>query len=104
MRASVAGLFGLLAISAAIAGCAPKEPSCKTPIAPATVDGSTATERQMSDAHDAVVAFQKQSDDYQTCLVKAIRDHHHNPPFFSRFYDDGLEPKLEEQKHKNQLE
>lgn len=58
----------------------------------------------MTKAHDDVVRFQKASDGYQTCLVKAINDHQNNPPFFSRFYDDGLEVKLEAEKHHNQLE
>jgi hypothetical protein len=104
MRFRVASTFGLIAILSSVAGCTPAPPACVAPVAPPTVDGSTASERQMSKAHDAVVFFQKQSDDYQTCLVKAIEGHHHNPPFFSRFYDDGLELKLDEQKHKNQLE
>jgi hypothetical protein len=104
MRSGVASLFGLIALLSSVAGCTPAPPSCAAPVAPPTVDGSTATEQRMSKAHDAVVLFQKQSDDYQTCLVKAIEGHRRNPPFFSRFYDDGLEAKLEGQKHANQLE
>jgi hypothetical protein len=104
MRFRVASTFGLIVVLSSVTGCAPEPPSCIAPGAPPTVDGSTANERQMSKAHDAVVLFQKRSDDYQTCLVKAIKDHHSNPPFFSRFYDDGFEAKLEERKHKNQLE
>ena len=47
---------------------------CQEPIAPAAVDGSKATTAQMNGAHDDVVAFIKQSDDYQSCLLKELRD------------------------------
>jgi hypothetical protein len=104
VRFRLAGTFGLLTVLVCATGCSPQPPSCVAPAAPRTVDGSTASERQMSKAHDAVVLFQKQSDDFQTCLVKAIEAHHHNPPLLSRFYDDGLETRLDDQKHKNQLE
>lgn len=70
---------------------------------PAAIDGTVATEQTMAEAHDAVVRFQKESDDYQTCLVTAIADHHNNPPFFSRFHDDGFETDVEKRKHDNQM-
>lgn len=48
--------------------------ACQEPIAPAAVDGSTATTAQMNGAHDDVVTFIKQSDDYQACLYKELND------------------------------
>jgi hypothetical protein len=50
------------------------ESACQEPIAPAAVDGSTATTAQMNGAHDDVVTFIKQSDDYQSCLYKELTD------------------------------
>jgi hypothetical protein len=58
----------------------------------------------MTKAHDDVVRFQKESDGYQTCLVKAIDEYHRSPPLLSRFYDDGFIVKLDKAKHDNQLE
>jgi hypothetical protein len=105
MLSRVAGRFAVLTVFAAgMAACSPTPPSCTAPVAPPTVDGSSATEQQMTAAHDAVVKFQKESDTYQTCLVTAIAQHRSNPPFFSRFYDDGFESGLEEKKHQNQLD
>lgn len=48
--------------------------ACQEPIAPVAVDGATATPAQMSGAHDDVMAFIKQSDDYQLCLYKELDD------------------------------
>lgn len=48
--------------------------ACQEPIAPAAIDGGTATTAQMSGAHDDVVTFIKQSDDYQSCLYKELTD------------------------------
>ena len=48
--------------------------SCSEPIAPASVDGGTATVTQMNGAHDDVVNFMKASDDYQACLYTDLND------------------------------
>jgi hypothetical protein len=48
--------------------------ACQEPIAPAAVDGATATTAQMNGAHDDVLTFIKQSDDYQSCLLKEFND------------------------------
>lgn len=64
----VAALVGLSAMPAMA------ESACQEPIAPAAVDGSTATTAQMNGAHDDVVTFIKQSDDYQACLYKELND------------------------------
>jgi hypothetical protein len=42
---------------------------CSEPIAPAAIDGATATEAQMKAAVADVKTFIKDSDDYQTCLL-----------------------------------
>ncbi|HEY0105955.1 MAG TPA: hypothetical protein VGB91_07715 [Rhizomicrobium sp.] len=44
------------------------------PIAPAAVDGGSATKAVMNGAHDDVMTFLKQSDDYQVCLFKELND------------------------------
>jgi len=62
---------GLVLVSAAPAWA---ESACSEPIAPAAVDGSTATTAQMNAAHDDVMTFLKQSDDYQVCLLKELND------------------------------
>ena len=43
------------------------------PYAPAAIDGSTATQQQMKDAHDDVMNFMKASDDYQSCLIDDLK-------------------------------
>ena len=48
--------------------------ACQEPIAPAAVDGAMATTSQMEHARDDVLTFIKQSDDYQTCLLKEFSD------------------------------
>ncbi len=48
--------------------------ACQEPIAPAAIDGAVATTAQMGNAHDDVMTFIKQSDDYQSCLLKEFND------------------------------
>lgn len=48
--------------------------ACSEPIAPAAVNGATSTEAQMHAALDDVKTFLKQSDDYQMCLLKELKD------------------------------
>jgi len=48
--------------------------ACQEPIAPTALDGATATTAQMNGAHDDVLTFIKQSDDYQSCLLKELTD------------------------------
>jgi hypothetical protein len=48
--------------------------SCYEPIAPAAVDGKTATEAQVKSALGDVKEFIKQSDDYQTCLLSDLQE------------------------------
>jgi len=46
--------------------------SCYEPIAPAAVDGNTATEDQLKSALKDVKSFIQASDDYQTCLLSDL--------------------------------
>lgn len=48
--------------------------ACYEPIAPAAVDGSTATEGQMKASLSDVKDFLKSSDDYQTCLLSDLQE------------------------------
>lgn len=47
--------------------------ACRPPVAPSTVDGTTATREDMTLAHDLVIAFIHDSDRYQSCLLGATR-------------------------------
>jgi hypothetical protein len=47
--------------------------NCSEPIAPAAIDGKTATTAQMNGMHDDVMTFLKQSDDYQLCLIGELK-------------------------------
>jgi len=64
----VVALVGL-SVAPAIA-----ESACQAPIAPAAVDGSTASTAQMNGAHDDVMTFIKQSDDYQACVLREFNE------------------------------
>lgn len=71
-------ILRILGLAAALAMCS-SAPSfaasaCSEPIAPAAVDGGTATEVQIKAARDDVLTFIKQSDDYQACLYKELND------------------------------
>lgn len=48
--------------------------SCYEPIAPAAVDGNTATEAQLKSSLSDVKDFIKASDDYQTCLLSDLQE------------------------------
>jgi hypothetical protein len=60
------GLASALLLASAVPSFA--ESLCSEPIAPAAIDGSTATGDQIKAALADVKAFLKQSDDYQDCL------------------------------------
>ena len=69
------GLAAALMIGSAVPALA--ESACQEPIAPAALDGATATAAQLHAAVGDVKTFLKQSDDYQDCLwneVKAAND------------------------------
>jgi len=66
------GLVSALLLASAAPALA--ESACSEPIPPVAIDGSTASTAQMNAAHDDVMTFLKQSDDYQLCLLKELKD------------------------------
>jgi hypothetical protein len=63
-----------LAAAFVVASVAPAlADTCDEPIAPASINGATATKEQMSQMRDDVVNFIKASDDYQSCLYSDLR-------------------------------
>ena len=65
-------LAAALMLASAVPAAA--ESMCSEPIAPAAIDGNTATVAQLSAAVADVKTFLKQSDDYQVCLIKELND------------------------------
>ena len=69
-------IFGLAAVALMFAaGPALAEGSCQEPIPPVAIDGGNSTPAQMGQAHDDVLTFIKQSDDYQSCLLTDLTSH-----------------------------
>ena len=66
------GLASALVLASAVPALAAS--SCAEPIAPAAVAGATATSAQMNAAHDDVMTFLKQSDDYQMCVLRELKE------------------------------
>ena len=64
----------VLALASVSAVPAMAQSACQEPIAPAAIDGSTATTAQMNGAHDDVMMFIKQSDDYQACVLREFNE------------------------------
>ena len=76
--------------------------ACQEPIAPTAVNGATATTTQMSGAHDDVVTFIKQSDDYQSCLYKELSDAKADALKNKKVVDPALEPAVASKVDANQ--
>ena len=72
MKLKTLALAAALAIGMAAPAMA--QSTCQEPIAPAAVDGGTATKEQLKAALVDVKTFIKQSDDYQECLYKDLKD------------------------------
>ncbi len=103
MLSRTAGGIGLLAtIALAMTACAPAQPSCREPVAPPLIDAFSATDAQMNQMRGTVIHFQKQSDDFQTCIVHAINAYHSSPPLMGRVFDDGYVGGLDKRVHQNQ--
>ena len=68
-RVTLASVFVLAMAVPALADAS----SCYEPIAPAAVDGSTATEAQLKSSLADVKEFIKASDEYQTCLLSDLQ-------------------------------
>ncbi len=65
-----AAIFAVLCTSAAMAGT----DRCAEPFGPVVPDGATATQGEMRNARAEVLAFVKDSDTYQDCLVRVMDD------------------------------
>ncbi len=76
--------------------------ACMEPIAPAAVNGATATVTQMKSAHDDTMTFIKQSDDYQTCLFKELNDQKAAALKDKKDVDPSLEPAVNAKVQSNQ--
>lgn len=64
----LSAVFALLAVPALA-----YQSRCNVPYAPTVPNGKSATQAQMTSAHDAVTLFIKQSDDYQSCLLLELK-------------------------------
>ena len=71
MMLKTIGLVAALVLGSAVPAMA--QSMCSPPIAPAAIDGGSATAAQMNAAHDDVSTFLKQSDDYQTCVLNELK-------------------------------
>ena len=72
MMVKILGLAAALVLATAAPALA--QSACMEPIAPAAINGAAATSAQMKSAHDDVLTFIKQSDDYQVCLYRELND------------------------------
>lgn len=95
------GLACLLAAASAAPALADSS-SCSEPIAPAPVDGSTATTQQMNDAHNDVVNFMKASDDYQSCLFNDLNQQKQQAVKNKKDLDPSIEQNVNALVDKNQ--
>jgi hypothetical protein len=92
----VAALVGLSAAPALA------ESACQEPIAPVAIDGATATTVQMNGAHEDVMTFIKQSDDFQLCLYKELDDAKQDALKNKKQIDPALEPAVAKKVDANQ--
>jgi len=88
-----------LAVALVAASAAPAfAESCVEPIAPAAVDGTTASKDKMTQARDDTVRFIKQSDEYQTCLFADLKAQKleavKNKKTFTASIEDGVNDKI----------
>ena len=95
-----------LGLAAAMLGAAMvpalAQSACQEPIAPASFDGAKATTAQMNSAHDDVLTFIKQSDDYQSCLWKEYSDAQADAIKNKKSLDASLQPAVQAKVDANQ--
>jgi hypothetical protein len=89
-----------LACVVAAVTTAPALAACDEPIPPATVNGASITDKQLSDAGQEVKFFLKQSSDYQDCLVHDLRAQQAAAKADKKTLDpsiaDGVQAKIDE--------
>jgi len=76
---------------------------CQEPIPPVAIDGGTATPAQMGQAHDDVLGFIKQSDDYQGCLLTDLNSQKEAAVKAKKDIDPSIEAGVNDKVHANQL-
>ena len=75
---------------------------CAEPIAPAAIDGATATGAQIQAALLDVKTFLKQSDDYQDCLLRELNEAKADALKAKKDVDPSLEPAMNKKVQANQ--
>lgn len=97
-------IFGLAATAVIFAaGPAFADGSCQEPIPPVAVDGGTASVAQMGQAHDDVMSFIKQSDDFQSCLLTDLTNQKAAALKAKKDLDPSIEAGVNDKIHANQL-
>jgi hypothetical protein len=96
-------ILGLAAAAALMFSAAPALADCQEPIPPVAVDGGSATAAQMGAAHDDVLAFIKQSDDYQSCLITDFKQQQADAVKAKKDLDPSIEAAVNDKVHANQL-
>jgi hypothetical protein len=100
MMLKTVGLVAALILGSAAPALA--QSVCSEPIAPAAVDGNLATAAQMTAAHDDVVTFLRQSDDYQTCLLRELNQAKADALKAKKELDPAIEPAMAAKVNENQ--
>ncbi len=100
MMLKTVGLVAALVLGSAAPALA--QSVCSEPIAPAAVDGNLATAAQMTAAHDDVVTFLRQSDDYQTCLLRELNQAQADALTAKKELDPAIEPAMAAKVNENQ--
>jgi hypothetical protein len=97
-------IFGFAAAALIFAaGPALADGSCQEPIPPVAIDGGNATPAQMGQAHDDVLTFIKQSDDYQSCLLTDLSSQKAAAVKAKKDLDPSIEAGVNDKIHANQL-
>jgi hypothetical protein len=77
---------------------------CVQPYAPTVPNGKSATQAQMTGAHDAVALFIKQSDDYQSCLILELKTERETAARKQKPFDQQIATDINNQANANQRE
>ena len=96
------GLASALLLAGALPAMA--QAPCTAPVAPATVDGATATQPQMVAGITAVKAFIAASDTYQACLVADLKSQKDAAAAASKPFDPAIEKAIDAKGLDNQAQ
>jgi gas vesicle protein len=89
-------------IVAGTAGSALAQSSCSEPIAPAALNGSKATLKQISDASHDANQFMKQSGDYQDCLTGELKQKQQEAAHNKKQLDPSVAERVQSEVDENQ--